>query len=106
LYIATQLFAAGKPDNEVLVNIFCITVPLMLLFYTLTAYVPPYYFKKGRYTVAVFLILLSVSVSIIFRFALSMALLNRDFSNLTEPEVLPPFWTQLRSGLFVEANTF
>jgi two-component system, LytTR family, sensor kinase len=102
VYFLTQLFGAFALDENFWINFACTNIPVIVLFYSITEFVFPHYFKKGKYPLLVFFIVLFLLFSVVLRFILAMLILKGTLSDLMDSPVGAMFWGQFRvSILFI-----
>jgi two-component system, LytTR family, sensor kinase len=106
VYFLTQLFGASSLNENFWITFVCTNVPVILLFYSITEFVFPHYFKKGKYPLLAFFITLLLLLSVVLRFILAMSILKGTFSDLMDSPVSPLFWGQLRIGILFIGISF
>jgi two-component system, LytTR family, sensor kinase len=106
VYFLTQLFGASSLNENFWIIFVCTNLPVILLFYSITEFVFPHYFKKGKYPLLVFFIALLLLFSVVLRFILAMIILKGTFSDLMDSSISPMFWGQLRIGLLFTGISF
>lgn len=106
VYLLTQVFGAGKLDDNFWINFVCTNIPVVILFYCITGFVFPYFLKKGKYVLLVLLIMIFILFSVVLRFILAMTILNGTINDLMDAAVSPMFWSQLRISLLFTGISF
>jgi two-component system, LytTR family, sensor kinase len=106
VYFLTQLFGATSLNENFWIIFACTNIPVIVLFYSITEFVFPHYFKKGKYPLLVFMIILLLLFSVVLRFILAMIILNGTLSDLMDSSIGPMFWGQLRIGILFAGISF
>jgi two-component system, LytTR family, sensor kinase len=106
VYFLTQIFGTTKLDENFWINFVCTNLPVLVLFYSLTRLIFPYFLKKGIYGLLVLLTIALILLSVALRFILAMLILRGNLNDLIDAAVTPMFWSQLRISLLFTGISF
>jgi two-component system, LytTR family, sensor kinase len=106
IYFLTLIFGAVKLDGNFWISFVCTNIPVVMLFYCITAFVFPYFLKKGKYGLLALSVIVFILFSVILRFILAMIILNSSLNDLMDAAISPMFWSQLRISLLFTGISF